>query len=308
METLSSLLAEAKETDFEVFLRLINDAIELLSSEEHGTEKIEHLGKIAKIPSEGEATVIGDLHGDLDSLIKILSGNNLIAESRRSKDAFTIFLGDYGDRGAYSTEVYFIVLSLKRMFPEEIILLRGNHEGPKDLLAQPHDLPFHLQRKFGRNALAIYRRLTLLFEHLLLAVLVENKYVMLHGGVPAGAKSIEDIAYADEKHPGESHLEEILWSDPVEGITGTQSSPRGAGRLFGEDVTTRFLQMVDTQMIIRGHEPAYDGYKINHSGKVLTLFSRKGPPYHNRRGAYLRLDLAERPEKAWHASPLLRYI
>jgi hypothetical protein len=40
------------------------------------------------------------------------------------------------------------------------------------------------------------------------------------------------------------------------------------------------------------------GFKINHDGKVLTLFSRKGAPYYNRYGAYLQVPLAEKVDDA----------
>ena len=287
------LAEEAKRVDSESFLGLVTYVIDLLSSEDRTLERMEVSGQIVKMPPKGEATVIGDIHGDLDSLLQILDRSNFIESAQEDEDAFMVFLGDYGDRGLYSPDVYFVVLSLKRMFPERVILMRGNHEGPRDLLASPHDLPFHLQRKFGKDAQVIYEGLTRLFEHLYLSVIVENRYVMLHGGVPSRAMSIDDAAYAREKHPAESHLEEILWSDPVEDIQGTLFSPRGAGRLFGEDVTNRFLNLLGVHMIVRGHEPANDGYKINHDGKVLTLFSRNGPPYYNLRGAYVQLDLSE---------------
>jgi len=94
-------------------------------------------------------------------------------------------------------------------------------------------------------------------------------------------------------------LEEILWSDPEEGIIGTYPSPRGAGKLFGEDVTAKFLRMLNVKVLIRGHEPSEAGYKINHHGKILTLFSRKGEPYFNNQAAYLQLDLTAKVGSAY---------
>jgi len=308
MDDPSKLAADAEKVDSESFLKLIDHVILLLSTEKSTTRNMRFFGRIAKTPPKGEATIIGDIHGDLDSLLQILNTTNFLEKIQRDEDAFMIFLGDYGDRGVHSPEVYYVVLSLKRMFPEKVILLRGNHEGPKDLLAHPHDLPFHLARKFGDKAQMVYERLTTLFEYLCLAVIVNKKYVMLHGGAPSKANSIEDVAYAREKHPAESHLEEILWSDPVENTGGTRFSPRGAGRLFGKDVTNRFLKLLDAQMIIRGHEPTEDGYKINHDGKVLTLFSRKGAPYYNQHGAYLQLNLSENFGNAWQIRRFLMRI
>ncbi|MFQ6095980.1 MAG: metallophosphoesterase, partial [Candidatus Bathyarchaeia archaeon] len=99
-----------------------------------------------------------------------------------------------------------------------------------------------------------------------------------------------------------------LWSDPMENIIGTYPSPRGAGMLFGKDVTDKFLKMLDVRTIVRGHEPADDGYKVNHDGRILTIFSRKGPPYYNQYGAYLQLDLSEEFEDAWQMRRCLKRI
>jgi len=246
-----------------------------------------------RAPPSGGAVVVGDLHGDLDSLAHVLEDSGFLDRAQRAEDTLLVFLGDYGDRGPRSPEVYHVVLSLKKLFPESVVLMRGNHEGPPDLLAQPHDLPAHLHRKFGTEWRGAYAKLQELFGHLQTAVLVEGKCVMLHGGVPSTATTVGDLAYAHEKHPAESHLEEILWSDPVEGLTGTLFSPRGAGRLFGGDVTEGFLGMLGVGALIRGHEPSDEGFKLNHGGRVLTLFSRKGSPYYNGRGAYLQFDLSE---------------
>jgi protein phosphatase len=130
----------------------------------------------------------------------------------------------------------------------------------------------------------------------------------LHGGVPSQARSFDDVAYAHVKHPEESHLEEILWSDPEESMKGTYSSPRGAGKLFGQDVTKRFLEMMNAAVLIRGHEPADAGFKINHAGRILTIFSRRGEPYFNSQGAFLQLDLTERTKDAFQLKRCVRQL
>jgi diadenosine tetraphosphatase ApaH/serine/threonine PP2A family protein phosphatase len=135
---------------------------------------------------------------------------------------------------------------------------------------------------------------------------VEDGFVMLHGGVPSKAKTVDDVAYAFQKHPAESHLEEILWSDPAEIIKGTRFSFRGAGRFFGEDVTDAFLRMTGARILVRGHEPVEGGYAFNHNGKVLTIFSRKGPPYNNTKGAYLHVDLSKKFSSATHLGEYIK--
>ncbi|KPV62127.1 MAG: Calcineurin-like phosphoesterase [Candidatus Bathyarchaeota archaeon BA1] len=278
------------------FLQLVEDAVQTLAGEGGRIGNLRINGRLVEVPPEGMAIVVGDIHGDLERLAYILKNSNFLERAGKSEDVFMVFLGDYGDRGIHSPEVYYVVLKLKEMFPENVVLMRGNHEGPEDILAYPHDLPIHLRRKFGEEGASIYAKLRELFNHLYNAVLIKERYVLLHGGAPSQASTMDDIAYAHMKHPRESHLEEILWSDPEEGITGTYPSPRGAGRIFGEDITNKLLRMLNVKALIRGHEPSMEGFKINHGGKVLTIFSRKGPPYYNEYGAYLKLSLSKMVE------------
>jgi len=298
---LTDMKKKAKQVQHEELVKLVQNTINLIEKQ----EKKNSLGKIVKIKPIGEAIIIGDIHGDLESLLYILEESRFFHKIHEKNDVFLIFLGDYGDRGEYSVEVYYIVLWLKTYFPENVILIRGNHEGPEDLLAYPHDLPLELQLKFGRNANFVYTALKNLFNYLSTAVIVEKQYLILHGGIPSKANTIDDLAYAHSKHPQETHLEEILWSDPVENIRGTYASPRGAGKLFGEDVTDNLLRMLNVRAIIRGHEPASEGFKINHHGKILTLFSRKGAPYYNEHAAYLSLELSLRTQTI---AELIKYI
>jgi len=307
-ESLSQLINDALKMNLQEFVQLTENVVELLSKESGLVGTLRITGRLVEAPPEGEATVIGDLHGHLESLTKILKTSSFLQKIQRGERSLVIFLGDYGDRGAYSPEVYYIVLKLKESFPNNVVLMRGNHEGPYDLLAHPHDLPADLHSHFGEEWFSAYLKLKELFNQLYTAVIVRDRCVMLHGGVPSQAKSLDDLAYAHVKHPKESHLEEILWSDPEEGIKGTHPSPRGAGKLFGPDMTTDFLAMLNVKALIRGHEPADDGYKINHNGRVLTLFSRKGEPYFNSQGAYLQFDLTSQIKDALQLQGFIKHL
>ena len=217
----------------------------------------------------------------------------------KTKNATLIFLGDYGDRGDKSAEVYDVVLKLKLAFPTQIVLLRGNHEGPKDLVASPHDLPLKFQRRFDENWTIVYEKISELWPNLYNAVYVCERYLMVHGGLSPKISCLQDIADAQENH-NEALLEDLLWSDPNENVKNVSSSPRGAGKLFGEKVTKEVLEKLNVKVLVRGHEISDTGFKINHGDKVLTLFSRKGSPYFNKYGAYLQMPLSEKFENAQH--------
>jgi len=303
--SLQQIVKEALDASCERFCQLVDEAFELINGENEKFGNFEVVGRLVKLRPAGKALVVGDLHGDLESLIDILNSSQILKRLGEDPDAVAIFLGDYGDRGYYSAEVYHTLLRLKLQFPKQIIFMRGNHEGPEDLLASPHDLPWQFQSLFGGEWEKAYKRIRQLFNCLYNAVFVEERYLMVHGGVPPQAKTLDDLAYAHKRHPQESLLEDLLWSDPTDAISETCASPRGAGKLFGQKVTDTVLQNFGVKVLVRGHEPCMEGYKIDHNGKILTLFSRKGPPYFNVNGAYLLVQLSQ---KMQNATELIRHV
>lgn len=289
------LIERAFKFSSEEFLKLVEDVVKLQEEclKKGRVGEVEVKGGVLNIPRGGKLVVVGDLHGDFQSLSYILKHNNLVEEESK-----VVFLGDYGDRGIHQAEVYYMVLWLKREHPERIFLLRGNHEGPPDLMASPHDLPFVLQKRLRMEGYRAYASLRKLFDKLSLVAIVEGCYVLLHGGAPSLLNSIEDLYHASKLHPYSPMLEEILWNDPMD-EEGTHPSFRGAGKLFGPDVTMNLLKLTNTKVLVRGHEPCSMGVEVRHGGRLLTLFSRKGPPYMNLKAAYLKLDLAQEPLDAY---------
>ena len=283
-EEVTGWVGEAFDASAEAFHDLLTDAIQLLA-EEHQARNGSGLIRIEPRMVRSVA-VIGDIHGDLESLVHILTQHEVLNADR------LIFLGDYGDRGEASVEVYYVILQLKLAAgrAERVLLLRGNHEGPPDLHFRPHELPFFFTKKYGAPGMDLYRAVKALWAQLPYAVLMTGRYLMLHGGVPVGVTSLDEIAYAHEAHPETSILRELLWNDPLEG-QGCCESFRGAGKLFGEDVTDAVLRLAGVKTLIRSHEPC-EGVQVRQGGRILTLFSRTGAPYYNQRAAYLLLDEA----------------
>jgi len=292
---LSSLFKESLTVSSESFLEVLGDAIEMLEKEKGKVGNLTFQNRIVKIEPKGDALIIGDLHGNLESLKTVLEKSGFLKRLASQSDAYLIFLGDYGDRGACSVEVYYVILSLKLAYPKQVILLRGNHEAPKSLMAYPHDLPIQFQLHFQNDWQVIYNNLYRFFDLLYNAAYVEGRYLMVHGGVSPQIHSFEDLAEANETS---GLLEILLWSDPDEAIQEVAASTRGAGILFGKKVTLQVLEALNLKVLIRGHEACEQGFKINHDGKVLTVFSTKGEPYFNSHAAYLNLSLEKKFENA----------
>jgi hypothetical protein len=292
VKELTKLFRKSFSSSKERFSHLIERADTMLQKERARTNN----GTLMLKP-DGKLIVAGDLHGSLNSLYDMLSTIRFEERICSGENVTLLFLGDYGDRGQNSPEVYFVLLYLKQKYPENVLLIRGNHEGLPLIPFSPHDLPRQLESKYNENWNELYNRLVSLFMKLPHVATVEGKYLLLHGGAPKSVESIEDLNQADKLYPMTTCFEEILWNDPLEGLTGVQSSPRGLGNLFGEDVTSKLLELTHTKTLMRSHEPC-EGVKANHSGKVLTVFSRNGAPYKNTTRAYLEIDLSKEAKDA----------
>ncbi len=71
----------------------------------------------------GRTFAIGDIHGDLEALHKLLAG----LPPLDTGDTL-VFVGDYLDRGAQSAEVVAFLRALPGQTPAKVVWLRGNHE------------------------------------------------------------------------------------------------------------------------------------------------------------------------------------
>jgi len=208
--------------------------------------------------------VVGDLHGDYASLETIIKRLECEEGWRR-----IVFLGDYADRGPSPLDVYEMIFEMKSSCPDEIFLLRGNHEAADLIEFYPHELPWHIRNVYGNDWKEVYESIAEVHENLPIAVLLEGNSLMLHGGVSP------EITMKNLEDPTNEDLETVLWSDPSENVRGTIPSNRGAGVLFGPDVSLKILDRFGVRYLIRGHSPTEKGFRWNHYGRVLTIFSAK---------------------------------
>jgi len=204
----------------------------------------------------------GDLHGDYNSFRSILNIYN-----KNKRDSMLIFLGDYADRGSKGVE---IITDLSKLLDtrEDIIALKGNHEiyinGKPSFY--PCNLVYEAEEKYG-SWKAFYNDVMLSFLDRLHIAAMVNNVLFVHAGISSKIKTPDDLTKpANEK--------DILWSDPSY-MTGEASNQRGAGVLFGNDVSSNVLSSLGLKMIIRSHEPekAENGPYSEHDGKVLTINS-----------------------------------
>ncbi|MCW4051211.1 MAG: metallophosphoesterase [Candidatus Bathyarchaeota archaeon] len=251
-------------------------------------------GKLVYLPTDFEAIIIGDLHGDYTSLQHILTTTWFSERVKDGEPVMLVCMGDYIDRGPSQVEVLYTLTGLLVEHPGNVVLLRGNHEGPGDVRVRPHDFPQVLRRLYEEDSWQVYRSFRALADQLYTAAIAPGRVLVLHGGAPIESTSLDDIAQAHRTHPEKDTLRQILWNDPV-AQSGYTPSMRGVGYHFGPDITKRLLDAVHVKALIRGHQGSTTGYRV--MGDVITVYSCKLPHLDNTRAAYMELPyLHDEPE------------
>jgi len=148
------------------------------------------------VPDDAVIAIHGDMHGDIHSLnrfIQFFLDKNFLEEQNpfkiKNKKFYMLFLGDYVDRGWYGAEVLYTILRLKNENPDNVFMVRGNHED-LDINAR-YGFGKELYKKFSSDLLLskINQVYNLLPLALYLGAGSENKYSIVqccHGGIELG--------------------------------------------------------------------------------------------------------------------------
>ncbi|KAK8891803.1 hypothetical protein M9Y10_029023 [Tritrichomonas musculus] len=210
--------------------------------------------------------VVGDLHGNLIDFLKILYYFGVPPKSRY------LFLGDFVDRGRYSVNVISLILSLMVKYPNDIYLIRGNHEFS------------HINRAYGffdeclntYGSEQIWNQFQEVFSYLPLAAVIGGSVFCVHGGLSPLLKSLDsirDLPLPIPNYFNNTMISDLVWSDPVDTVRGFQLNHRGSGQIFGPDVVENFLRYNKLKIMIRGHQCTLAGFKPFANFMGITVFS-----------------------------------
>jgi len=249
----------------EVVRTLVGDAKRIVSQQ----------GSLIDIrcPVGGHLTVVGDIHGQYFDMIRIFR----VGGWPSATNAY-VFDGDFVDRGPHGCEVVLTLIAWKLVYPDSVFLLRGNHEVPS--VNEYYGFKDELQFKYRNEGDQLRDTFNSLFTELPIGAVIADRILVVHGGIPRLVDDPKRQFTMDalrgvqrESEPMiESLLSDVLWSDPHDEL-GMARSERNAGVLFGPDVTQRFLSRTGLDCVIRAHQVCADGYRVQHHGRVLTVFS-----------------------------------
>ncbi|KAA3455443.1 serine/threonine-protein phosphatase BSL3 [Gossypium australe] len=222
--------------------------------------------------------IFGDLHGQFGDLMRLFDEYG--APSTAGDIAYIdyLFLGDYVDRGQHSLETITLLLALKVEYPDNVHLIRGNHEAA-DINALFGFRIECIERMGERDGIWAWHRINRLFNWLPLAALIEKKIICMHGGIGRSISHVEQIENLQRPitmEAGSIVLMDLLWSDPTENdsVEGLRPNARGPGLVtFGPDRVMEFCNNNDLQLIVRAHECVMDGFERFAQGHLITLFS-----------------------------------
>ncbi|CAF0906825.1 unnamed protein product [Adineta ricciae] len=235
--------------------------------------------------------VLGDIHGNYQDLVCF--EKSLWRATPLLSPASFLFLGDYVDRGIHGLEVIIYLLAAKYQCPKKVLLLRGNHEIRK--VQQMFSFYKECMSKFGDTlGKEVWDAINSVFDVLPLAAVIDDKILCVHGGIPSPVScpgdfvfAVNDIAVPLSDPENESPLAwEIMWNDPFSidtnaaaqlpiGVNGGffNNTRRSTGNYFTSEALMTFLEKNNFTHVIRAHEVQQVGFKVQLSGRLLTVFS-----------------------------------
>lgn len=207
----------------------------------------------------GKVMFAGDTHGDL----KVTKA---IAERFFEKEFdYLVFLGDYIDRapsdiGSSVPNMNYLMF-LKRDFPEDVILLKGNHEANYAIPCYPYEFEKEIEDAYPK----MHERYVEVFKNMPLMVL-SNKVFASHGGILRGF-GLRKLREVDKN---DLHaIESLTWSDP-----DFSQIFRGIGFPYDRRDVEKFLKGIKANLFIKGHDYSTNGMAI-YGGICLTIFSSR---------------------------------
>ena len=158
-------------------------------------------GGLGELPPGTTPVIVGDLHAQVNNLLKIVSENCLL-DCLRMKTATLIILGDAvhsemaGEMEKFETSMLImdIIFRLKITFPGNVFYIRGNHDSFAPEINKHGSLQGELFRETLQKARGgEYVREMQNFYDLLPYVILSDSFVACHAGPPRTETSREDL-------------------------------------------------------------------------------------------------------------------
>lgn len=246
-----------------------------------------------------KVTVVGDLHGQLDDILKVIDDAGMPSATNKY-----VFNGGFIDRGKQGVEVTVIVFAMMLAFPDSVFVNRGSHEDQGMASACGFDV--EVTKKYDHGLFMIFCET---FKYLPLFTIINDAIFVVHGGLfhdrNVTLESLDMINRMDYKSEAEDPNSErnkafpqgyflkrlqqdALWSDPTShgnGVAANRNFDKlmahptsGMGVMFGPSHTSKFLQHNKLKMVLRSHQVVPNGFDLPYkdtpsANKIGTVFT-----------------------------------
>jgi predicted MPP superfamily phosphohydrolase len=212
-----------------------------------------------------------DFHGDVKSLIAFLQdlkNQNIINDQWQlvAKGNKIVFLGDYIDRGFYGLEVVYTLMILKIINPQNVYVLRGNHEERGIYTSYNSGEILQKLQSQNINPTAFFNKLDAFFDTLPSALYIKmpnNRFLLFTHGAHnhtdtmlkeflASPKNYNAFALSDD-----GSFNAYSWNDynnAETAITAIDIGKRGSGYEYNKIPTIAWMNEHAVDTIIHGHQ------------------------------------------------------
>ncbi len=253
-----------RSLDFSILSEILKRTKKILESEDILME--------FKVVESEEIFVIGDIHGNLETL------NNVFKLIAINKPKYIIFLGDIVDRGPYQLECLVSVLVHKILNPRKFYILKGNHETLE--MNQYYGfftefMNIYQNRDYFSEILEVYNTLPFCST-------INDNILSVHGGIPENLDILNEIRGIKTRNlvnqlttSLSKSLYQMIWNDPKDVLNLRYSeSFRGPGiKFFGEIAFENFIGYNNLNYVIRAHECFPEGYRWFFNKRLLSIFT-----------------------------------
>ena len=198
----SNPVVERKRHTFEELVKLfengrrlpLQDVVELLTEEIKLAKTRDRLVTLKGSQSHRRVFAIGDLHSGYTVFLQFF------AEALKYDNWTFVLMGNYLNKGVNGCELLILLLTLRRHYPDRVILRRGLHE------TQPLTDSFEFRKEcVGKYGEYVYNLFLRLLVTLSLACYLETDYgdiLFVHGGLsPHFATTVDIAAIKSDKDP-----------------------------------------------------------------------------------------------------------
>ena len=247
-----------------------------------------HVHGVPRPEGDYELIVLGDLHGCYSCLKAAVMQSDFMNKVKRRRtdpsapDVRLVLLGDYIDRGRFAFNgVLRAVLKLFLTVPENVFVLRGNHEYYIEYKGRiyggvkPADTINALQPLLPGE---VFERYLKFFERMPNSLLYDNLF-FVHGGLPR--ESLMRERWRDLSALNDPDIRfQMLWSDPSRADSIPDDLQESSARFpFGRMQFRRFMSQIGCAVLCRGHEKVNAGFRDMYPKddlRLLTVFSAGG--------------------------------